>query len=236
MADYWPPLLCLGPSNLPAMAKRKMPAGLRRYMLAKKKARKGRKASKRRRAVANRKPAPRRATPRKMAKRKTKGGRRRSTGGRASLQNTFMRVLGTSIGYFGVGAVVDKIPVNDPLMKGLVIAGAGTFGATKTSGMVQDIMVGAASRGLVAAGQQALPGVVNGIGNLPAQLPPLSQDDVDQLHDMLLNGTEYQENLMGYEDDEDLAPVLDIDERGGALMGDDDGGDDDGAEYMDDNA
>lgn len=216
-----------------AKKKGKLPAGLRKYLASKRKAKKARKPAKRR-TVANRKPAPRRATPRKMAKRKTKGARRRSTSRRSGkLMDAAMPIVLGAVGYIGAGVVAGMLPVSDNRIKGAALGVGGAFLATM-GGNMAPVGIGMGMRGAVSLAQEFVPGIT-GIGNLPAQLPQMTSQEVDALTSMLLNGTEnYQENLMGYGDGYDDVPVLDIDERGGALMGDDDGGD--GDYYDDDNA
>jgi len=158
---------------------------------------------------------------RNMAKRKKSavGGKRRtsrrSSGSRSNkTMDILMQALLMGGGFVLGGAAQRMIPLETGTMRGGALAVGAALLAPMAPVSMMPVMIGIAARGVVGVAQELIPGVA-GIGDLGNGYPALSQEQVDELEMALLegvNGDYYQENLMG------------LDDRGAALMGDDDGG------------
>ena len=173
------------------------------------------KKTKRRKAT-NNKPKKRRT----MAKKKASRPRRRSTGSRSKgkAMDVAMSIAMGVAGYVAAGAVARMLPIQSATTRGLVLTAGAVFAAGMLPAAMMPVAIGMGIRGGVTAAQQLLPGIT-GIGDLPPAQPRLSEAQYDALEMALLEGAqgvEYQENLMG-EDDED-EDMDGLDDRNGPIM------------------
>lgn len=162
-----------------------------------------------------------------MAKKRTT--RRRSGGRKSDLMGTAMEAAGVGLGIVIARKFGPQLPGGDPLIKGALLLGAGSFLGAKQTGLVRSIAVGVAAQGAVQAVGAAFPDLgVNGTDNVQP-LSALSPAQVDELERALLNAgavngptDDYQEALAGEEDEPVEGFEDDVDDRNAVLAGEDD--------------